>query len=194
MANLRRHIALLLGLICLFALAGCFGNGFHWPWEGAATVGGAGKAHEPLGPRDEFAHLLAQLQWVFIGAGLAALAASIWVPIISTRHAVGSIVVGVCVAVVKPWLVMLYYPTIILLGLAAAAAVWPYAVAVITWFRVHITGGIDKSELTAGWSSIQTLWKPRSSVVGGSGNGAGMVNGVGDSAAPPKDTQGGGAG
>lgn len=162
-----RRTCLLLALCCLsLALAGCFGTTIHWPWEAGGAVTSGGKPVAPTGPREDFAALLTQLQWVFIGLGIAGVVASIWVPIISTRHAVGAIAVGLGVALVKPFVIALYWPTIICLGLAALAAVWPYAVAVYTWARARFTGKPGPVGTVGIIPSIKTLFMARAQAVG----------------------------
>ena len=133
------------------------------------------------GSRGEFARLLVQLQWVFIGLGIAGIVASIWVPIISTRHAVGSVAVGVGIALIRPFIIALYWPTIICLALAALAAIWPYGVAAFTWARARFTG--TGPELTARWASIKSLWQPRAVALGHDPRDAG-VPGVAGGAGP----------
>lgn len=181
--------ALVLVALCLW-IAGC-GPTIRWPWESSGPIIGADGKPVTVGPRAEFANLLGQLQWLFIGLGVAAFVASIWVPLISTRHAIGSIVLGVGIALIKPFVVALYWPTIICLALAAVAAVWPYGLAVYTWAKARITGKPpDPSKLTTGLATLQTLWKPRSAVMADAA--AADRAGNSDGVSPPD--VGGGAG
>lgn len=177
-SHTRRYLlglVLVLAGVVLLALAGCGGGGIG-SWFDGLLGGGAeptvkGGADGGIsGARDQFAHLLGQLQWLFIGLGIAAVVASIWIPIISTRHAVGSIVLGVGIALIKPFVIALYWPTVICLGLAGIAAVWPYGLAAYNWARARITGKpIDPAKLTTGLATLQTLWKPRGAVLGNLG-------------------------
>lgn len=170
----------------LIALSGCGGGiGWSWPWESTAPITGADGKPVTLGPRDQFAHLLGQLQWIFLGLGIAAFVASIWIPLISTRHAVGSIFVGAGIALIKPWLVALYWPTIIILGISALAAAWPYLIAAYTWVWSRFTGKpIDPAKLTTGFATLATLWKPRGAVLADSRRADGSL-GVDGVSSPP---------
>lgn len=177
-----RRTCLVLGCLalCLLVLTAC--GGWHFPTFGFDGGAGSGSVPKPgqggvLSSRDELARLLTQLQWVFVGLGIAGVVASIWLPIISTRHAVASLAIGVGIGIARPFIIALYWPTVIALCLAALCAVWPYALAVITWFRLHISGGIDRSELTSGWESIKSLWQPRSVANAGVGKGVAGVSG-----------------
>ena len=153
----RMCLAGIAALGCVCVLAGCFGSSFHWPWESVAPPHSTPAG--PLSAREEFASLLDRLQWIFIGLGIAGVVASIWLPIISTRQAVGALVIGIGVALVKPWIIALYYPVIVALAVAGLAAAWPYLHAAYVWGRARFTG--QQPELTAGLDSIKSLWTPR---------------------------------
>lgn len=173
------------------ALAGC-GHSFLEALGFSGGVGGSGQPKPPAGggiltSREELARLLEQLKWLFIGLGIVAFIASWFVPFISTRHSLGSIVVGVGIAIAKPFIIALYWPTVIALALAGVAAAWPYLLGIYTWVRTSITGGISRDELTTGWDSIRTLWRPRSVVLGNSTDPLGALRAGASDPSPPHD-------
>lgn len=158
-----------LVLLCL-CLAAC--GGWHLPSFGFDSgVGGSGQPKSSAGggiltSKEELGRTLTQLQWVFVGLGICGVVASFFVPLISTRHAVGAIVVGVGVAIAKPFVLALYWPTVICLFLAGLAAVWPYAVAVYGWARARFTGQPLPVATVGIAPSLKSLVMPRAKAVG----------------------------
>lgn len=174
-ANRRRRVAVNLGLafgLSLLAIgaagliAGC--GGWHFPDFGinGGGLGGGKPLATERGPREEFAHTLLQIQWGCIALGVAGIIASFWIPLISTRHAVGALVAGIGVALVRPLLVALYWPTIALVGLAGIAAAWPYLVAAYTWTRSRFLGKPVPAPTVGIVASLKTLVMPREQAVG----------------------------
>jgi hypothetical protein len=167
----RTLLLLVLSVGLLWAgavvLSGCGGNGFL---SSLGFNGGSGAGGQPVsperGPREEFNHTLLQIQWACIALGVAGLIASIWVPLISTRHAAGALVVGIGVALVRPILVSLYWPTIAIVALAGIAAAWPYLVAIYAWCRARFTGQPLPVATVGIGPSLKSLIMPRSKAAG----------------------------
>lgn len=166
----RTLVLVSLGLWVLIALTAC--GSWHFPTFGLGDGAGSGGQPVPpprggiLGSKDELARLLEQLKWLFIGLGILAFVASFWIPLISTRHAVGSLIFGIIIAVAKPIILLLYWPTVIALGCAAIAAAWPYAIAAYAWFQSRFRGKQLPTPTVGVVASLKSLVMPRAVAAG----------------------------
>lgn len=169
----RVLLCLLLGLLGIAAIQTGCGEGLfsRFMASAGASAQSGGKSHQGgagaggiLSGREDLAHTLTQLQWVFIGLGIAGVVASFWIPLISTRHAVGSVGVGIGIAIARPFIIALYWPTIICIGLAGIAAGWPYGVAVVTWARSRFMGKPAPVPTIGVVASLKSLVMARSQV------------------------------
>ena len=161
-------LCILLGLLGITLIqTGCGGNGWL---SGLGFNGGGGSGGQSVnpsrGPREEFGHTLLQIQWACIALGVAGLIASIWVPLISTRHAAGALVIGIGVALVRPILIALYWPTIAIVALAGVAAAWPYLVAGYAWINTRFRGKPLPPPTVGVVASLKSLVMPRDIAAG----------------------------
>lgn len=157
----RRLLVLCLALLLCACLAACGGGSWFSDLFGAAPAvhGGKGGTPAPTAGPAALAHLFHQLTWLFIGLGVAGFVASFWVPLISTRQALGSILVGVGIAVVGSLIVALYWPIVACMALGGFVAAWPYIHAAYVWAKARITG--EPVALTTGLASLKSLIGPR---------------------------------